>query len=86
MKKSEKKKQLEKLKDQKLKKKLGLMGKPAKPVNLVTQDNTPNSRTRWWTPLRLITYLFFFLNYCLFNYKVTKIDDYKIKCQINTET
>jgi hypothetical protein len=40
------KKKLEKLKDQKLKNKLGLMGKPAKPVNLVTRVNTPNPQTR----------------------------------------
>jgi len=54
------KKKLEKLKDQKLKNKLGLMGKPAKPVNLVTRVNTPNPQTRWWTPLRLITCFFSF--------------------------
>ena len=62
------------------------MGKPAKPVNLVTRVNTPNPQTRLWTPLRLKTCFLFFLNYCLFNYTVTKVDDYKIECQINAKT
>jgi hypothetical protein len=53
------KKTIRKIKGQK--KKRGLMGKPAKPVNLVTRVNTSNPQTRLWTPLRLKTCFLFFL-------------------------
>jgi hypothetical protein len=33
-----------------------------------------------------INNLFFSLNYCLFNYMITKIDNRKIECQTNTDT
>jgi hypothetical protein len=32
-----------------------------------------------------INNLFFFLNYCLFNYMITKMNDRKIESQTNTE-
>ena len=60
------------------------MGKLVKPVNWVTQVNTSNLQTGYIVNPIGINNLFFFLNYYLFNYIITKIDDCKIEHQTNT--
>jgi hypothetical protein len=77
-----KKKQLEKLKDHKLKKnirfdthqtcELGNLGQHVKPANWVMESIRINN--------------FFFSKLCLFNYMITKIGNCKIEHQINTAT